>query len=249
MKNTLVGAFVLTLALLGGSAKAQTASDPTPAWQTTFFESPSVALPLLTAAVIRHSPQIKLLDIEKIAAQQDLQITKKGLLSAVGGGAAYSYGNQGGIATPDPTNPTQFTSNYASRYSAGVSVALSLGQLLTRHNLITRDKLNLQRNEVNRQEREDQIRQTVIQLYQNVVLSKKVLTLQQESYVTAQSSYRLTEKQFRQGQVALPDFSSATSQLSSAMLGLETARSQYETSFMLLEVLTGTKISTIMSAQ
>lgn len=250
MKNKLVAVLALALVLPGGSSLAQTVpnSAPVPAWQTTFFESPAVAIPLLTAAVIRYSPQIKLLDIEKLLAKQDLQITKKNIASGIAGGGTYSYGNQGGIGTPVPGNPTQFNTYYASRFSGGASVAISLGQLLSRHNLINRDKLALQRTDITRQDREDQIKQTVIQLYQNVVLSKKLLSLQQESYVTVQSTYRLTEKQFRAGQVALPDFSSATGQLNSSVVALETARNQYETSFMLLEVLTGSKISSIMSA-
>lgn len=250
MKNKLIAVLALALVLPGGSALAQTTSnpDPVPAWQTTFFESPSVAIPLLTAAVIRYSAPIKLLDIEKLIAKQELQVTKKNIMNGIAGGGTYNYGNQGGIGTPDIGNPTQFNTYNASRYSAGVSVAISLAQLLSRHNLINRDKLNLQRTEATRQDREDQIKQSVIQLYQSVVLSKKLLGLQQEAYVTAQSTYRLTEKQFRAGQVALPDFSSATGQLNSAAVGLETARNQYETSFMLLEALTGTKISTIMSA-
>lgn len=251
MKNKLVAILALALVLPGGSALAQTtpSATPVPAWQTTFFESPSVAIPLLTAAVIKHSAQIKLVDIERLVAQQDLQITKKSILNGLGAGATYSYGNQGGVGIAnDPTQTTQITTYTASRYSVGVTAAISIAQLLSRHNLINRDKLNLQRAEATRQDREDQIRQSVIQLYQNVVLTKRLLTLQQESYVTVQSTYRLTEKQFRAGQVALPDFSAATEQLNAGAVGLETARNQYETSFMLLEALTGTKISTIMSA-
>lgn len=251
MKNKFVAVLAVALVLPGGVALAQTTATPAPvpAWQTTFFESPSVAIPLLTAAVIRHSAQIKLLDIENLVTKQELQITKKSILNGIGAGGTYSYGNQGGVGIAnDPSNPTQLTTYTASRYSTGVSVAISLAQLLSRHNLINRDKLSLQRTEATRQDREDQIRQSVIQLYQNVVLAKKLLALQQESYVSVQSTYRLTEKQFRAGQVALPDFSSATGLLNGAAVALETIRNQYETSFMLLEALTGTKISTIMSA-
>lgn len=256
MKNKLVAALALVLALPGSSALAQTTTTPaqTPAWQTTFFESPSVAIPLLTAAAIRYSAQVKLLDVDKLAAKQDLQITKKSILNGIGAGATYSYGNQAGVGLPttDPNQPPnqqpQFNTYSASRYSTGLNASFSIGQLLSRHNLINRDKLNLQRTELTRQDREDQMKQTVIQLYQNVVLAKKLLTLQQESYVTTQSTYRLTEKQFRAGQIALPDFTAATAQLNGSAVGLETTRNQYETSFMLLEALIGTKISTIMSA-
>lgn len=242
-------AMALALPATQALAQAPKATSPKESWQTVFFDSPSVALPLLTAAVLRHSAQLKGLELEKLIGEQDVLIVRKNILGGLAPNLTYSYGNLGGIGQPDPKNPVQFNTTNSGRYSAGVSLSLSVAQIASRGNQIRRERLNLERSETARQEREDQLRQVVIQLYQNVLLARKLLTLQQEAYVTVQSTYRLTEKQFRQGQLSLPDISLANAQLTSAAVAQETARNQYETTFMLLEETAGTKISTLMTSR
>jgi outer membrane protein TolC len=98
-----------------------------------------------------------------------------------------------------------------------------------------------------RRERENLLRQQLIPLYQNVLLARKVLTLQQEAHVNALTSQKLAEKQFRQGQLSLQEFSAAGSQLTAVSVAQETARTQYDTAFLLLEEVVGAKISTLMT--
>jgi outer membrane protein TolC len=151
------------------------------------------------------------------------------------------------VALPDPATPAQFNTTNSSRYSAGVNVSVSLEQLLNRSHLIQRGKLSYQRTEQLRQERENQIRQQLIPLYQNVLLTKRLLTIQQDAYVSVQTNFQLSEKQFRLGQLTLPEYSQASSMLTSAAVAQEGARSQYETAFMLLEETVGAKISSLMT--
>ncbi|GAB3588511.1 TolC family protein [Hymenobacter daeguensis] len=246
MIKTLVSTLLLTL----GAAAAwgqETRPAPAEGWQTTFFEAPTVALPLLTAAAVQHSAQLKALDKEVAISQQDVQIAKKGILNIVSLGGSYTYGNLAGVALADPSNPSQFTTFSSGRYSTGVGVTLPLDRVATRGNTIRREKLNVERAQSLRQERENEIRQLVIQSYQNVLLAKKLLTIRQEASVTVQTSYRLAEKQFRQGQLSLPDFSVASNSLTEVAVAETSARTQYETAFMLLEELTGARISTLMT--
>lgn len=242
MKQILGGLLVLHASL----ALGQTKPASTNTWQTVFFESPTVALPILTAAAIKHSPQLKSLDVQKSINQQDIKLAKKSILAGIGAVGTYTYGNQGSIGAYDPNNTGGFNTSTSGRYSAGVSMALPLLSVIGRGSTIKKEELNYQRTELTRQGQELQMRQQVIQSYQNVVLAKKLLTLQQEGYVTVQTTFRLAEKQFRQGQLSLPEFTESTNMLSQAAMAQETARSQYETSFMLLEELVGDRISSLM---
>lgn len=253
MMSKLLGSALLVLGLCLGArpARAQNAPAPAPAaaepWQTVFFESPAVALPLLTAAVLKHSAQLRSLEINKTIGLEDLKITRKNILNAVSVGTNYNYGslvNIAGVSGPG----TQLATTGEGRYSVNVGLGLSVGQLATRGNQMQKERLNVQRNEEQRQSLEDQLRQQVIPLYQNVRLARRLLTLQQEAYVTVQTNFRLSERQFRQGQLALPDFAQATGQVNAASVAQETARSQYETAFMALEELAGAKISTLITA-
>jgi outer membrane protein TolC len=245
MIKTLVSTLCLTLCT--AVAWGQDKPAPTEGWQTTFFDNPTVALPLLTTAAVQHSSQLRAIDKELAIGQQDVIIAKKNILNIVSLGGNYTYGNLAGVALADPGNPSQFTTFSSSRYSTGVAVTLPLDRIATRGNTIKREQLGVERTQALRQERENELRQLVIQSYQNVLLAKKLLTIRQEASVTVQTSYRLAEKQFRQGQLSLTDFSVASNSVTEVAVAETSARTQYETSFMLLEELTGAKVSTLMT--
>lgn len=246
MKRLLTG---LLLAFSHSLVLGQGRPAPTETWQNVFFDSPTRAVPLLTAAAIQHSAELKALELDKSLNREDEKLARKAILNSVVLGAAYMYGNQASIALANPENPNQFTTFSSGRYQAGVNFALPIGQVASRGNMIKREQLNFQRSEAVRQERENLIRQQVIQLYQNVVLARKVFVLQQEALVNTRTNYQLAEKQFRQGQITLQDLSAANGQLTSVSVAQESARNQYDTAFMLLEEVIGTKISTLMPTQ
>ena len=229
-------------------ALAQDKPSASESWQSIFFDSPTRALPLLTAAAMQHSAELKGLEIDKALNQQDLKLARKVILNSLSLGAGYNYGNQASIALSNPNNPNQFTTFSSSRYQTGATFALPIGQVASRGNLIAKEKLNYQRSEAARQAHENLLRQQIITLYQNVVLARKVFTLQQEAFVNTRTNYQLAEKQFRQGQATLQELSGANGVLTAGSVAQESARNQYDTTFMLLEEVVGVKISTLMTA-
>jgi outer membrane protein TolC len=216
-------------------------------WQTEFFSSPATVLPILTAAAIKHSAQIRAMEVEKSISEQDIKLAKKAILASVAVASTYAYGNLVGVGLADPSNPNQIRTSSSSRYSTGVTLGLPLERVVSRSNLIKKQQLAYEHAELARQEQENLMRQQIIQLYQNVLINKKLLTLQQEAYVTVQTNYRLSEKQFRQGQLLLPELTTVSSQLTASAIAQETARNQYETAFMLLEEVVGAKISSLIT--
>ncbi|WP_046243468.1 TolC family protein [Hymenobacter terrenus] len=247
MIRKLLGGLVLVL----HTSLAQAQAQPTPnsSWQTIFFDSPATALPLLTAAAVQHSAQLKGMETEKAISQQDLKIAKKSILGSLALAGTFNYGNLAGGAVPDPDSPGQFATVNSVRYSTGVSLSLPLDRIVNRNHLIKKQELFYERNESFRQERENVVRQQLIPLYQNVLLAKKLLTLRQEASVASQTNYKLAERQFRQGQLSLTAFSEANGQYTDATIAEVTARNQYDTAFMLLEEVVGTKISSLMTTR
>jgi len=241
----LFGILVLVLPL--SSALGQTTAPPTEDWQTTFFESPAIALPRLMEAAGQHSKQVKVVELDKTIKQQDIQIAKEEILGSVTLGGNYGYGNVLNGGTYDPANPNQVRTITSTRYFAGATIGFPLTRVISRGNLIKREQMAYQQAELTRQGQIDAIRQQIIQLYQNVLLAKKLLTLQQEAYVTVKTNYQLSERQFRQGQLLLAELSAASAGLTGAAIAQETALNQYNTTFMLLEEVVGTKISTLMT--
>jgi outer membrane protein TolC len=237
----------LLLALHTTLAFGQAKPAPSETWQSVFFDSPEKALPLLTAAAIQHSAQLKAMELDKAIGKQNVTLAREAILNNLAFNANYTYGNLiavGGIGLPGFEQPRN-----TPRYSAGATFSLPIGQVVSRGNTIKREQLNLERSEAIRKDRENQIRQEIIPLYQNVRLARKVFTLQQEALVNVRTNYQLAEKQFRQGQLTLQELSSVNSQLTSASVAMESARSQYDTAFMTLEEVVGAKISTLMTTR
>ncbi|SFQ52086.1 TolC family protein [Hymenobacter arizonensis] len=244
MMRTLLSGLLLALhtTLAFGQAKPA----PSETWQSVFFDSPETALPLLTAAALRHSAQMKAMELEKGIAKQNVTLAKEAIFNNVAVGANYSYGN---LLAVGNLGVDQIAIRNTPRYSAVASLNLPLGQFVSRGNNIKREQLALQRTEALQQDRENQIREQIIPMYQSVRLARKVFTLQQEALVNVRTNYQLAEKQFRQGQMTLQELSGANSSLTSASVALESARNQYDTAFMLLEEVVGAKISTLMTSK
>lgn len=235
----------LPTALALGQTKTPEAAE---AWQAVFFASPAKALPLLTAAAISHSPELRALEIDKSLDELNLKLSRRAILNSAALGAGYAYGNQASIALNDPLNPNQFTTFSSGRYQIGASFNLPLGQVASRGTQIRKEELNYKRSEATRQSQESQLRQQIIQLYQNVLLARKVFTLQQEALVNTRTNYQLAEKKFQQGQINLQELSEVSALLTSVSVARESAKSQYDTAFLVLEEVVGEKIPTLMTS-
>jgi outer membrane protein TolC len=248
MKQALMVAALL-LECLSGPAWAQTA-PPAPAaagWETTFFETPGVALPLLQAAAATHSPGLGVFETEKKIGQQDVDIARKQVLSAVSLVGNYNYGNlTGGIVT-DPSNASVFGGSSTIRHSVGVNVTLPLDRLASRRNQIQKETLRIEQAEQQRLDRAQLLQQEVIRRYQDVLLAKKLLGLQQQSYLAAQTEHDLGERQFREGQASLGELSQVNARFAQAAVAQASAANQYETSFLLLESLVGERIADVLA--
>jgi len=238
----------MLLALYASAAVAQVKATPTSNWQTVFFDSPTIALPIITASAIQHSAQLQSLEVGKAISEQDIKLVKRNILGGIGVIGNYTYGNQGNIGgVYDSSGSGGYNRGRNNGlYAAGISLGLPLLQVVSRRTMIKKEELNYKRTELSLKEQENQMRQQVIQLYQGVVLARKLLTLQQELYVTVQSNYRLAEKQFKQGQLTVTEFSDSSSQLAQSAMAQESARNQYDTAFMILEEVVGAKISSLM---
>jgi outer membrane protein TolC len=245
----LVMGIAFLLALPAARVCAQTAPAAANGWQAVFFESPAVALPLLQAAAVRHSASVGSFEKGKSIIREDVQLARKDILGSVALAGTYNYGNLTGGTVIDPNNPSIFGAESKPRHSVGVNLTLPLDRLAGRRNLIQKQELRYQQADLQRQDRESSLRQEVIQRYQEVLLARKTLTLYQQAFLAAQTDHELAERQFREGQSSLSELSQVNSRYSQAAIAQESAISQYETSFLLLEELVGGRLSDLMTTK
>lgn len=248
MKSVMIGVVTL-LVLLTGQAEAQTTSSAAGSWQALFFNSPATALPFLQAAAAHHSASLGALEKEKSVIREDVQLARKDVLSVVALSGIYNYGNLSGGTIVDPNNSNVLGGGSRLRHSMGVNVTLPLDRLVSRRNLIQKQEFLYQQADLRRQDRENSLRQEVIQRYQEVLLAKKTLTIYQQAYLSAQTEHELAERQFREGQSLLGELSQVNGRYAQAAVAQESANSQYETSFLLLEELVGGHLPDIMTSK
>ena len=241
---------LLLLGLLGHvlSGLGQAVAPPPEAWQTTFFETPTVALPLLVAAAVQHSAALEAIKTDKAITHEDLQMARKAVLGSILLSNNLGYGNIANVTIADQSLPASGTTSSQTHYATAINLNLSLDRLVSRRNQINRQQLQFQKLEHLQQAQEDGLRHSIIDLYQTVLLDRKVLALRQQSYYTAQVNYQLAEKQFKGGEMLLGEVSQLNDRYITAAIEQQNASSRYETAFMMLEDFIGGKISATMTA-
>ncbi|WP_170172769.1 TolC family protein [Hymenobacter rigui] len=217
------------------------------AWEIRFFDQPELTLPVLVAAAVRHSAEVKALEAERAVTREDLQIARKAILGSVVLTNSLGYGNIANVALADPSVVPVRTDNSARHYATSLNLNLPLDRLASRPNQIARQKLQGQRLEYLAQSRRDAVRQRVIDLYQAVLLAHRVLGLRQQSYVNASLNAQLAEKQFRTGEATLADLSLMQDRFINASIDRESAASSYTTALLLLEEVTGAKVADLLA--
>lgn len=247
--RSFVIALALLLGLLPGPVWAQQAPAGANDWQATFFGAPAVVLPLLQTAAAKHSASLGALAAGTKVIEKDVQLARKDILGSVALSGTYNYGNQSGGTMVDPNIPVLLGASSTIRHSVGMSINLPLDRVISRRNLIQRQELRVQQADLQRQDRENALRQEVIRHYQEVLLAHKTLALYQQAYLAALTDHELGERQFRAGQTSLGELSVVNTRFSQTAIAQESAATQYETSFLLLEELVGGHLPDIMTSK
>jgi outer membrane protein TolC len=219
-------------------------------WEKKLFYS-EYALPILIDAALANAAELENADAAKLIAQEERKIIRKNFYSNFALNSAYQYGTWENFGyAGDPVNSfNAFDSPLRARYTMGFTVALPLGQLLSRHNLIKKQDLTIAQVEGNRKIAEKQIRQQVITLYQNIVLAKSQLELQQQAYQSAVVTNKLAEKQFKSGEILIDAMSSVQQAYNSTAVALQTAKVNYETTLMMMEETIGTRLIDLIKSK
>jgi outer membrane protein TolC len=239
------------MALHGLVAFAQTSPPQANEWEKKLFIS-EYALPLLIEAAIANAPELQNAEAMKQVAQEQRKIVQKNFYSNFSINSAYQYGsfaNFGALGPDQKSNFNAFNLPVRSQYFAGLSLALPLGQLLSRHHQIKIQDLTISQAEGNKEIAERTIRQNVIVMYQNIVLAKAQLELQQEAYQTAVVSNELASKQFRNGSILIDAMSTVQQAYSTTAVALQSAKVNYETSILMMEEVIGTKIIDLIQSK
>ena len=216
-----------------------------------FFSSPEVVLPRLYEAAIAHSGEIERLNAGKEAAQEDVKIAKKRILSVVGVSTSYTYGSLPYFSSASSVGRPEYIANpfglgARAQFVGGLVVSAPLDLIASRRASIRRQELIVDQTVAQRKTTESGIHQQVILQYQALVLARAVQLTAQEAMQSASISKKIADKRFKDGDIQVDEQMASQDLYSRAALAQEEARNRYQTAQLLLEDLIGTSINNIM---
>jgi len=240
----------LLISLNGFMAFAQTTTPLESDWEKKLFIS-EYALPLLMEAAIAHAPELQNADATNLIAVEQRKVIRKNFYSGFSLNSAYQYGTlrNWGSTTEPISSLNAFNQPIQAQYFAGFSIALPLGQLLSRHNLTKIQDLTISQTVENRKIVERSIRQLVITRYQAMVLAKGQLELHQEAFQSAVVSQEIANRQFKRGSILIDAMSTVQQTYTTAAVALQSAKVNYETSLLMMEETIGTKITDLIQSK
>jgi len=239
-----------TLLVLGQNTPARNEN-----WQSKFFNSPKEVLPKLINAAIKNSTELEKLGLAEQIAQDQSKLTNKKILNRLSLGTNYSYGTTYNFINGDTPgsgggggiNP--FSLPTQSQYNVGLSLGMSLGELLSRPYEKHQQQLMIKQVQADRVIGEKEIRKAMIAMYQEVVLANTELKHIQEALQTANVNKKISERRFKNGEVMVSEQMAADDMYSKAVLSEVQARSQYQTALLLLEETIGMTINELMQGK
>lgn len=242
-------AFILILQAF--AVYAQTPAPAQQTWEEKFFGNPEVVLPRLIESAVNYSSQLENLDAVKEGAIEERKIIQKRIYSNFSLGSSYQYGTIGNFFNPtgDPNGLNSGRVVARPRYTVGVNVNFPLGQMLSRHNELRQQDMQLKQVDATRKTAEREIRQLVIQLYQELQLAKTTLENQQDFLQSALVTRELAARRFKSGQLPLEEQMAATEYYSRALLAKEEAQNRYETQLLILEETIGMSIIDLINTK
>lgn len=226
--------FVITLLLL---TPCITHGQTDSSWAK--FQLPPLIV--LTEAALDNSPQVKYQESIILRNKENIKERKKRWTNRIFMDAGYSYTNNFSV-----TNLNSSTNNVETvalrnggNYRAGITLRLSLYDLLvTKHlKLGAMHEKNASENQLKVIEK--QIMWEVTQLYKNLQLAQTLLKIKSEKMQTLALQRQMAEKEFTQGQIKISELSRLTELASNAHQEFEQGKNAYEKAYLQLEQFVG----------
>ena len=206
-----------------------------------------VLLPMLMDSAIKYSPEAKMSRSNENLALANYEIKKKAIYNAISLHTSFGYGtNYTAVNNQSATIGNDLSTDRSMFYSAGVGLQLPITQIINYKNI---RKANLAIVEVavaDKEKTDLQIKQAVIKLYQEFKLIQKLMAISYKNLQSATINNTLAEKNFLNGQISVEQASIVQGNYNNAMIAYETYKNTFQSSYMQLEIYTGTSISSLI---
>jgi outer membrane protein TolC len=128
-------------------------------------------------------------------------------------------------------------------YGIGVYVKFPLQDIVDRRNQINMANAELEQARSMAEEQRNELRQIVIRQYNDVILKQNILTIKSRNLSDSKVNMDMAEKQFRNGVVSVTEYARISDIVSDVESEYEVARTDFITSYMILEEMAGYKFN------
>ncbi len=202
-------------------------------------------LSILIDSAMTHSPlllytadEIKIKERERVSARREWT-------ENIGVESSFKYGMFDNFyVTENPAeaiNDSYLSTSEQFRYSAGLTVRLPIFDIYDRRNQLKIAELKVQQSKRQMEETRNEIKTMVIGYYHEMISKHNILMIRNQEYLSTELQLQMAENQFKNGEIPLSDLTRYKSTHIKSMIDLETAKSEFLTSYMILQEVTGVK--------
>lgn len=186
-------------------------------------------------------------DIER--NESKVKTSKRQWSRHIGLNTDYLYGNYQNYSLSDEGSvvvaPELITQN-RNTFRVGAYIRFPLFDIINRNNNIQFSKIEKEQAEDKLSFQIEQIRQDVISRYYEVVMYYNLLQIQNDYLYTSMMQFEMAQRQFYDGQIQVSELSRLTEINTRAKSSFEQQKIQFQTSYRLLQEVTGVKLKSIL---
>jgi outer membrane protein TolC len=247
-KSIFLIAGVIVIFQYAGFAQLQKEFDP----QNDIISDKIPPLSVLIDSAITHNASVRFRDIDIVVGRYNLKESHNlwtrniGLQSDVRYGTFDSYSSDIS-GTPNPA--VIATSHVETRFGCSAYIKIPLFDLVNHHNQNKLAKAKLEQAETMAVVQRDELRQLVIVHYNDLILKQRLLRIKTKNHETVKINMQMVEKEFLNGIIPLAEYARISGGVSDSETGLENARMDFLTAYMILEEIVGMKFNVINTTQ
>lgn len=189
-----------------------------------------------------RSPTLKNAELDLRSQELALRDAKLAILKALSFTGSYAYGTNARFSSSESTSNdvnNSLSVTESAIYSLGLSVRISLYDILNRKNLLNRSSLEIEKFRHNREVLLMALDELVVTAYHDCVLKKKLMDLYASDKVSANLNLQLARKQFQQGEITIAEVTGVVDSHSKSIINFESARVELQISLFKLSQLSG----------
>lgn len=204
-----------------------------------------INLPPLEAVIdsaLANNNNLKYLNLDILAKEINLKASRVAWTRNLGVQSDARYGTFDNFTTN--TAEGQYPSIRASQstqlnYGVGAYIKIPILEIVSRKAQIDLAKTELMRAQSMADNQREELIQLIIKLYNDALLKQNLLRIKAKFYETASINLEMAEKEFRNGTTNLSEFTRISQITSAAESEMETAKIDFMTAYMVLEVIAG----------